>query len=56
MANLYILAGIAGCGKSTWAREHKADFNAEVVSRDNIRFAYMKNDPDFIPSIDYFKY
>ena len=56
MANLYILAGIAGCGKSTWAREHKADFNAEVVSRDNIRFAYMKNDPDFLPSMDYFKY
>ena len=56
MANLYILAGIAGCGKSTWAREHKSDFNAEVVSRDNIRFAYMKNDPDFLPSMDYFKY
>lgn len=56
MANLYILAGIAGCGKSTWAREHKADFNAEVISRDNIRFAYMKNDPDFLPSMDYFKY
>lgn len=56
MANLYILAGIAGCGKSTWAREHKADFNAEVISRDNIRFAYMKNDTDFLPSMDYFKY
>lgn len=56
MANLYILAGIAGCGKSTWAREHKADFNAEVVSRDNIRFVYMKNDPNFLPSMDYFKY
>jgi len=56
MATLYILAGIAGCGKSTWAREHNVDFNAKVISRDNIRFTYMKNDPDFLPTMDYFKY
>lgn len=56
MANLYILAGVAGVGKTTWAREHNTDFNAKVISRDNIRFAYMKNDPDFLPSMDYFKY
>lgn len=56
MANLYILAGVAGCGKSRWAREHNVDFNAKVIFRDNIRFAYMKNDPDFLPSMDYFKY
>lgn len=56
MVNLYILAGVAGVGKTTWAREHNTDFNAKVISRDNIRFAYMKNDPDFLPSMDYFKY
>lgn len=56
MANLYILAGVAGVGKTTWAREHNTDFNAKVISRDNIRFAYMKNDPDFLSSMDYFKY
>lgn len=56
MANLYILAGIPGCGKSTWAHEHNTDCNAKVISRDNIRFTYMKNDPDFLPSMDYFKY
>lgn len=56
MANLYILVGVAGVGKTTWAREHNTDFNAKVISRDNIRFAYMKNDPDFLPSMDYFKY
>lgn len=56
MANLYILAGCAGVGKTTWAREHNVDFNAKVISRDNIRFAYMKNDPNFNPSMDYFKY
>lgn len=56
MANLYILAGCAGVGKTTWAREHNVDFNAKAISRDNIRFDYMKNDPDFLPSMDYFKY
>lgn len=56
MANLYILAGVAGVGKTTWAHEHNTDFNAKVISRDNIRFAYMKNDPDFNSSMDYFKY
>lgn len=56
MATLYILAGIAGCGKSTWAKEHKNELDAIIVSRDNIRFSYMENDPDFCPSMDYFKY
>lgn len=56
MANLYILAGCPACGKSTWAHEHYAELNAKIVSRDNIRFTYMKNDPDFLPSMDYFKY
>lgn len=56
MANLYILAGIPGCGKSFWAHKHNVELDAKVISRDNIRFNYMANDPDFIPSIDYFKY
>jgi predicted kinase len=56
MANLYILAGCPACGKSTWAHEHNTDCNAKVISRDNIRFTYIANDPDFLPSIDYFKY
>lgn len=56
MANLYILAGIPGCGKSFWAHEHYAELDAKIVSRDYIRFKYMANDPDFLPSMDYFKY
>lgn len=56
MANLYILAGVAGVGKTTWAREHNTELNANIVSRDCIRFEYMENDPDFLPSMDYFKY
>lgn len=56
MANLYILAGVAGVGKTTWAHEHNTELNANIVSRDCIRFEYMENDPDFLPSMDYFKY
>ena len=56
MANLYVLAGVAGVGKTTWAHEHYAELDAKIVSRDYIRFKYMANDPDFLPSMDYFKY
>lgn len=35
MANLYILCGIPGCGKSTWAREVMP--RVPVVSSDSIR-------------------
>lgn len=43
MNNLYILIGAPGCGKSTWAKEKKA-LGWSVVSRDEIRYAYLKND------------
>ena len=44
------------CGKSFWAHEHYAELDSKIVSRDYIRFEYMANDPDFLPSMDYFKY
>ena len=43
MNDLYILIGAPGCGKSTWAKEKKA-LGWSVVSRDEIRYAYLKND------------
>ena len=43
MNNLYILIGAPGCGKTTWAKEKKA-LGWSVVSRDEIRYAYLKND------------
>ena len=43
MSNLYILIGAPGCGKSTWAKEKKA-LGWSVVSRDEIRYAYLKNE------------
>ena len=42
MNNLYILIGAPGCGKSTWAKEKEA-LGWSVVSRDKIRYAYLKN-------------
>lgn len=56
MATLYILAAIPAAGKTTWAHEHHSELDAKIISRDNIRFNYMANDPDFLPSMDYFKY
>ena len=46
MNNLYILIGAPGCGKSTWAKEKKA-LGWSVVSRDEIRYAYLKNDETY---------
>ena len=46
MNNLYILIGAPGCGKSTWAKEKKT-LGWSVVSRDEIRYAYLKNDETY---------
>lgn len=48
MNNLYILIGAPGCGKSTWAKEKKA-LGWNIVSRDEIRYAYLKNNEEFFP-------
>jgi predicted kinase len=37
MANLYIMVGIPGCGKSTFAKNYLNDGKAAVVSSDAIR-------------------
>ena len=52
MAILYILCGPAGCGKSTWAhnfiieQDHKGN-DVRSVSRDDLRFAMLKDDEDY---------
>ena len=47
---LYILCGVPGCGKSTWANkfihEHQVE-NIHYVSRDEIRFAILKDGEDY---------
>lgn len=44
MKNLIILCGIPGSGKSTWANSQK---NVKVVSRDDIRMKFIKDDEDY---------
>ena len=49
MATLYIGCGIPGSGKSTWFRDSKEkakEYKFEVVSRDTIRFAKLREDKD----------
>jgi predicted kinase len=49
MNNLWILAGIPGAGKSTWARTHmdKISDDVKYVSRDEIRFSIVKEDEEY---------
>ena len=37
MINFYMLVGVPGCGKSTWAMNCKEKFNFEIISSDSIR-------------------
>lgn len=46
MADLYIMCGPAGSGKSTWIQNHVKP-NAAIVSRDQIRFSLIKPDEDY---------
>lgn len=48
MNNLYIMVGISGSGKSTYAKEHFQ--NATYISRDKFRYKYLKAEDN------YFKY
>lgn len=54
--HLYLTNDFIVTHNTTWAHEHYAELDAKIVSRDYIRFEYMANDPDFLPSMDYFKY
>lgn len=46
MTELYVLIGVAGIGKSTWARNNAADLKAEIVSTDAIRAELLGNEAD----------
>lgn len=53
MNNLYILCGLPGCGKSTWAQNKlkenydKPDPIWDYVSRDQVRFSIVKEEEDY---------
>jgi predicted kinase len=48
---VYILSGIPGSGKSTWARNNITP-GAEWISRDNVRFAIVKEDEEYFSHED----
>ena len=44
MATLYVMVGIPGCGKSTWANKFIADrSNIDYISRDAVRLSIIKD-------------
>lgn len=43
MITLYVLIGIPGSGKSTWARENATHLNAVVVGSDEVRRDFRAN-------------
>ena len=49
----YIMSGVPGCGKSTWARKFAAEYgNVVHVSRDEIRFSLLADDEDYFARED----
>lgn len=50
MSVLYILCGIPGSGKSTWARKQVENYGTDKmawISRDKIRFSLVKSDEEY---------
>lgn len=47
MANLYLMCGIPGSGKSTFLKNHILDKSSEIISRDEIRFSLLKDNDDY---------
>jgi len=50
MSTLYVMVGIPGSGKSTWAKAHLTD--AEYISRDNVRLSIIKDNEDLFSHED----
>jgi predicted kinase len=47
MTILYVLIGIPGSGKSTWAKRKEEEVSAEWISRDKIRFGMLQEGDDY---------
>lgn len=52
MSKLLVLSGVPGCGKSTWAKNFVEENSAIVVSRDEIRFSFLKKGEDYFAHED----
>lgn len=49
---VWLLAGIPGSGKSTWARKMLAERGGIYCSRDEVRFSLLKDDEDYFAHED----
>ena len=49
---VWILSGVPGSGKSTWARKQIAEHGGVYCSRDEIRFSLLKEDEDYFAHED----
>lgn len=52
MANLYLMCGVPGAGKSTFIKKRTRLDHAVVVSRDTIRFSIVKPDEEYFSHED----
>ena len=50
MSTLYVMVGIPGSGKSTWAKANLTD--AEYISRDTVRLSIIKDNEDLFAHED----
>ena len=48
---VFLLSGVPGAGKSTWVRANMT-VGSEWISRDNVRFAIIKDDEDYFAHED----
>jgi len=46
MADVYIMCGCPGSGKTTWLKDHVKPGSA-IISRDAIRFSLLKEGEDY---------
>lgn len=52
MADLYLMCGVPGAGKSTFLKNHIKKENSVIISRDAIRFSIVKPDEDYFSHED----
>ena len=55
MNKLYVLCGMPGSGKSTWAKTYKEELNAVIHSSDDIRAELLGNESDQSKNEEVFK-
>ena len=52
MANLYLMCGVPGSGKSTFLKNKIKNNNSVIISRDAIRFSIVKPEEDYFSHED----